>query len=150
MTDIQEQILPFAPSGRLTCNASTDTLWDTPIEYEEGGLLSLRFLTICRKLKRCALVSKLRHSRFKAQRSSSPALDLAHRKMISLRSRLNGPRSTFFEQSVTMDRNQAQSIRLGGKKFSRRIWRSRVYDATATMVSDRKIISELKSVITVP
>ena len=37
------RIDPFAPSGRLTCNSSTDTLWDTAIEYDAGGLLSLRF-----------------------------------------------------------------------------------------------------------
>ena len=37
------RIDPFAPSGRLTCNSSADTLWDTAIEYDAGGLLSLHF-----------------------------------------------------------------------------------------------------------
>ncbi|NDI13476.1 MAG: hypothetical protein EBZ20_08705, partial [Rhodobacteraceae bacterium] len=37
------RIDPFAPSGRLTCNSSADTLWDTTIEYDAGGLLSLHF-----------------------------------------------------------------------------------------------------------
>ena len=37
------RIDPFAPSGLLTCDASADTLWETPLEYDAGGLLSLRF-----------------------------------------------------------------------------------------------------------
>ena len=37
------RIDPFAPSGRLTCNSSADTLWDAAIEYDAVGLLSLRF-----------------------------------------------------------------------------------------------------------
>jgi hypothetical protein len=49
-----------------------------------------------------------------------------------------------------MDRNQAQFMRSGGKKLTRRTWRSGDYHATATMVRDGRIISELKSVITVP
>ena len=40
----ETRIDPFAPSGRLTCNALADTLWETPLEYNAGGLLSLRFL----------------------------------------------------------------------------------------------------------
>ena len=51
------RIDPFAPSGRLTCNSSADTLWDTAIEYDAGGLLSLRFLTIC-KNRNAALWSR--------------------------------------------------------------------------------------------
>ena len=77
------RIDPFAPSGRLTCNASADTLWETPLEYNAGGLLSLRFLTTCRKLKRCALVAKLHHLQTKVPQSSSPPLDLVCKKAIS-------------------------------------------------------------------
>ena len=55
-----------------------------------------------------------------------------------------------FERSVTMDRNQAQFMRSGGKKLSRRAWQSDEYQATATMTRDGQIISELKSAITVP
>ena len=39
----RNHIDPFAPTGRLTCNASTETLRETPLEYDAGGLLSLRF-----------------------------------------------------------------------------------------------------------
>ncbi|MGA0302393.1 MAG: hypothetical protein ACO3OJ_14960 [Paracoccaceae bacterium] len=63
---------------------------------------------------------------------------------------IDGPRSKVFERSVTMDRNQAQFMRSGGKKLSRRVWRSGEYHATATMTRDSQIISELKSAITVP
>jgi hypothetical protein len=34
--------------------------------------------------------------------------------------RIDGPRSKVFERSITMDRNQAQFIRSGGKKLSHR------------------------------
>jgi hypothetical protein len=68
----------------------------------------------------------------------------------TLRLRIDGPRTTLFEHNVTMDRNQAQFMRSGGKKLTRRTWRSGDYHATATMVRDGRIISELKSVITVP
>jgi hypothetical protein len=53
----ETRIDPFAPSGRITCNSSADTLWDTAIEYDAGGLLSLRFLTIC-KNRNAALWSR--------------------------------------------------------------------------------------------
>ena len=77
------RIDPFAPSGRLTCNSSADTLWDTAIEYDAGGLLSLLFLTTCQKSKRCALVSKLHHLQTKVPQSSSPPFDLGCKKAIS-------------------------------------------------------------------
>jgi hypothetical protein len=64
--------------------------------------------------------------------------------------RIDRTRSKMFERSVTMDRNQAQFMRSGGKKLSRRAWQSDEYQATATMTRDGQIISELKSAITVP
>jgi len=63
---------------------------------------------------------------------------------------IDGPRSKVFERSVTMDRNQAQFMRQGGKKLSRRTWHSGEYHATATLTRDGQMISELKSAITVP
>jgi len=64
--------------------------------------------------------------------------------------RIDGPRSKVFERSVTMDRNQAQFMRSGGKKLSRRAWRSGEHHATSTLTRDGQMISELKSAITVP
>ena len=64
--------------------------------------------------------------------------------------RIDGPRSAVFEHSVTMDRNQAQFMRSGGKMLSRRTWRSGEYHATATMTRDGQMVSKLKSAITVP
>ena len=144
------RIDPFAPSGRLTCNASADTLWDTEIEYDAGGLLSLRFFDHLPKIE------TLRFGRETAPLiNQSPAIVIAAfgfgvRKGDIVTLRIEGPRSTVSEHSVTMDRKQAQFMRSGGKKLSRRIWRSGEYHATATMTRDGQIISELKSAITVP
>lgn len=141
---------PFAPSGRLTRNASADTLWDTEIEYDAGGLLSLRFFDHLPKIE------TLRFGRETAPiTNQSPAIVIAafgfgEQKGDIVTLRIDGPRSTVFEHSVTMDRNQAQFMRSGGKKLSRRIWRSGEYHAKATMTRDGQIISELKSAITVP
>jgi hypothetical protein len=121
----------FAPSGRLTCHSSVDTLWDTAIEYDAGGLLSLRFFDHSPKIETL---------RF--------GIGVQKGDIVTLR--IDGPRSTSSEHSVTMDRNQAHFMRLGGKKLSRRVWRSGEYHATATMTRDSQIISELKSAITVP
>ena len=144
------RIDPFAPTGRLTCNASTETLWDTPLEYDAGGLLSLRFFDHLPKIE------TLRFGRATAPLTNqSPAIVIAAfgfgvQKGDIVTLRIDGPRSTVFEHSITMDRNQAQFMRSGGKKLSRRIWRSGEYHATATMTRDGQIISELKSAITVP
>ena len=140
----------FAPSGRLTCNASSDTLWDTPLEYDAGGLLSLWFFDHLPKIE------TLRFDRETTPPTNqSPAIVIAVfgfgvQKGDIVTLRIDGPRSTVFEHSVTMDRNQAQFMRSGGKKPSRRIWRSGEYQATATMTRDGQIFSELKSAITVP
>jgi hypothetical protein len=132
------RIDPFAPSGRLTCNASVDTLWDTPLEYDAGGLLSLRFFDHLPKIE------TLRFGRETAPLTNqSPAIVIAAfgfgaQKGDTVTLRIDGPRSTVFEHSVTMDRNQAQFMRSGEKKLSRRIWRSGEYHATATMTRDGK------------
>ena len=140
----------FAPSGRLTCHSSVDTLWDTAIEYDAGGLLSLRFFDHSPKIE------TLRFGRENAPlKHQSPAIvidafGIGVQKGDIVTLRIDGPRSTSSEHSVTMDRNQAHFMRLGGKKLSRRVWRSGEYHATATMTRDSQIISELKSAITVP
>ena len=144
------RIYPFAPSGRLTCNASVDTLWETPLEYDAGGLLSLRFFD------RLPKIETLRFGRETSPLTNqSPAIVIAAfgfgvQKGDIVTLRVDGPRSTLFEHSVTMDHNQAQFMRSGGKKLSRRNWRSGEYRAIAMMTRDGQIISELKSAITVP
>ena len=125
-------------------------MWDTPLEYDAGGLLSLRFFDHLPKIE------TLRFGRETAPLTNqSPAIVIAAfgfgvREGDIVTLRIDGPRSTVFGHSVTMDRNQAQFIRSGGKKLSRRIWRSGEYHSTATMTRDGQIISELKSAITVP
>ena len=77
------RIDPFAPSGRLTCNASADTLWETPLGYNAGGLLSLRFFDHLPKIE------TLRFGRETSTLTNqSPAIviaafDLVYKKVIS-------------------------------------------------------------------
>lgn len=88
------RIDPFAPSGRLTCNASVDTLWDTPLEYDAGGLLSLRFFDHLPKIE------TLRFGRETAPLTNqSPAIVIAAfgfgaQKGDTVTLRIDGPRST--------------------------------------------------------
>jgi hypothetical protein len=99
------RIDPFAPSGRLSCNASADTLWNIPVEYDEGGLLSLRFFDHLPKIE------TLRFGRDTDPiTNQSPAIVIATfgfgvQKNDTLRLRIDGPRTTLFEHNVTMDRN---------------------------------------------
>ena len=115
------RIDPFVPTGRPTCNASTETLWDTLLEYYAGGLLSLRFFDYLQKIE------TLRFGRETAPlKNQSPAIVIAAfgfgvQKGDTITLRIDGPRSTVFVHSVTMDRNQAQFMRSSGKKLSRRI-----------------------------
>ena len=144
------RIDPFVPSGRLTCNASADTLWDTPLEYDAGVLLSLRFIDHLPKIKTLRFGHETSPHTYQSPAIVTPAFGFGVQKGDIVTLRIDGPRSTLFEHSVTMGRNQAQFMRSGGKKLSRRIWRSREYHATSTMTGDGQIISELKSAITVP
>ena len=127
-----------------------DTVWDTAIEYDAGGLPSLRFFDDLTKIE------TLRFGRENAPltHQSTAIVITAYRFGVQkgdiLILRIDGPRSTLFERRVTMDHNQAQFMRSGGKKLSRRVWRSGGYYAMATMTRDGQIISELKSAITVP
>lgn len=144
------RIDPFAPSGRLTCNASIDTLWDTPIEYNEGGLLSLRFFDHLPKIETLRFGQETAPLTHESHAIVIAAFGFGVQENDIITLRIDGPRSTLFEHSVTMDRNQAQFMRSGGKKRLRRMWRTGDYHATAKMMRDGQIISELKSVITVP
>ena len=125
-------------------------MWDTPLEYDAGGLLSLRFFDHLPK------IDTLRFGRETAPLTNqSPAIVITAfgfgvQEGDILTLLIDVPRSTLFGHSVTMDRNQARFMRSGGKKLSRQIWRSGEYHATATMTRNGQIISELKSAITVP
>jgi hypothetical protein len=64
------------------------------------------FLTTYRKSKRCALVAKLHHLQSPAIVIAAFGFGVQKRDIVTLR--IDVPRSTVFEHSVTMDRNQAQ------------------------------------------
>ena len=79
-------------------------MWDTEIEYDAGGLLSLRFFDHFPKIE------TLRFGRETAPLiNQSPAIVIAAfgfgvRKGDIVTLRIDGPRSTVFEHSITMDK----------------------------------------------
>lgn len=139
------RIDPFAPRGRSTCDAASETLWSQPVNYVAGGLLSLRFFET---------LPQIETHRF--GRPSPPITNTSPAIVVSafgfgalsgdtITIEIHGPKSLVFEHTVKLDRNQAQFIRSGGKKRTRKYWRSGTYRARAVMMRNNEIISELKT-----
>ena len=139
------RIGPFAPSGRLTCHSSVDTLGATPLQYDAGGLLSLRFFDHLPKIETLRFGREASPLTNQSLAIVIAAFGFGVQKGDIVTLRIDGPRSIVFEHSDAIDRNQAQFMRSGGNVLG-----ALENTTQRPLTRDGQMISELKSAITVP
>lgn len=132
---------PFDPDGQITCTApSAHTLWQTPLPYRPGGILSVGFSEAVPDF-----------GEIKAGRAHSETLTpdapglvvfaflFGGQKDDVLALRIDGPDGVFMDEVLTLEKNQAQLFRAVGKRH-RRDWTKGTYTGTARLIRNDEVI----------
>lgn len=133
---------PFDPDGTVTCGEpSTETLWQTPPPYRPGGVLAVGFADAVPKF-----------DDIKAGRAAAitlpedaPALVLfgyafggkAGDQMLL---RIDGPNGVLMDETVEIEKNQAQFFRAVGKRHTAD-WTNGTYRGTVTLKRGTRTVS---------
>lgn len=140
---------PFDPDGSITCGApSGDTLWQTPPPYRPGGILAVGFADAVPEF------SDIKAGRAAANTlpSNAPAIVVfgyafGGKTGDQMQLRIDGPDGEFMNQTVEIDKNQAQFFRAIGKKH-KADWPKGTYRGTVTLKrGDRMISTEQGTVV---
>ena len=133
---------PFDPDGSIQCGApSTDTLWQTPPPYRPGGVLDVGFAD------RVPNYDAIKEGTAAATQmpTDAPAIVVfgyafGGKAGDQMHLRIDGPQGTVIEETVTIDRNQAQFFRAVGRKRTTQNWPTGAYTGTVVLLrGDREI-----------
>lgn len=138
-----EVVDPFDPDGTITCNApSTQTLWQTPVPYRPGGVLTVGFAD-----------AVPRFDDVKAGRAAAATLPVDAPALVifgyafggkagdQMRLQITGPQGAFMDETVTLDKNQAQFFRAVGKRLTTNAWPRGTYSGTVTLMRGARVIN---------
>lgn len=138
---------PFDPDGSITCGEPSDTtLWDTPPTYQPGGVIDVAFADHVPDYDAIkngtAASSRLPHD--------APALVVFGYAFGSqagdrMQLRIDGPEGTVINETVVLDRTQAQFFRAVGKRRTTPTWVRGTYLGTAVLIRDGRMVSRLQS-----
>ncbi|SMP26665.1 M23 family metallopeptidase [Shimia sagamensis] len=128
---------PFAPEQLGVCGDAQDTLWDNGIDYVGGGLIRIGFEV---GLPKFASIKSGMAGRSRVP-SQAKALVLFGYAFGSLPDdemtlTITGPQGTVFDQSVTLEKTQAQYFRAGGKRTPMGGWPKGTYHGAVTITRD--------------
>ncbi len=131
---------PFVPNGPDNCTAG-DQLWEEPIAYRAGGLLSLGFAT---GVPEYATIKQGRAALHRLEKDA-PALVLwafgfGARMGDQMRITISGPTGKVIDQTMDLDRPQAQFFRATGRRLSGAAWPQGTYTGTAHLIRDGDIL----------
>ncbi|WP_366868650.1 M23 family metallopeptidase [uncultured Tateyamaria sp.] len=140
---------PFDPDGTATCAApSTETLWQTPIAYQPGGVIAVGLADAVPE-----------YDAIKAGEAHAPELPVDAPALVVfgyifgaragdiLHLRITGPDGEVIDRAVDLDRTQAQLFRAIGKRRRDAIWPAGTYEGTATLIRGPEIISTQRNVV---
>lgn len=140
---------PFDPDGKIACNApDLKTLWAAPPPYRPGGVLTVGFAEAIPKFD----AIKEGKAAQASLPDTAPALVLfgyafGARAGDRIVLRIDGPEGRFMDETVVIEKNQAQLFRAVGKK-RRANWPKGTYRGTVSLQrSGRTINSESGSVV---
>lgn len=129
-----EKIDPFAPDGNSACSPTPGpTLWSVPEPYEPGGFLAAGF---------AAAVPTFEAIRAGLPTDPLPAQALAvvlwayafgTRAGDEMTFTITGPQGTLLQETVGLDKAQAQMFRAMGKKLTAAAWPQGAYHGTVTL-----------------
>ncbi|WP_415401961.1 peptidoglycan DD-metalloendopeptidase family protein [Tateyamaria sp. SN3-11] len=141
---------PFDPDGKISCGApSTETLWQNPLPYRPGGILSVGFAD---KVPGFDAV-KAGRAASATLPTTAPALVVfgyafGGRKGDTLRLRIDAPDGVMMDERVVLEKNQAQFFRAVGKRLRGAGWAPGTYEGTVTLMrGSRTINSETGTVL---
>lgn len=133
---------PFNPDGVISCGAPapTGTLWQDPLIYQPGGILSVGVATAMPSYE-AVKSGAAAETRFTDE---SPALVVfgfafGGRAGDVMRLSLGGPQGSLVDQDIPLDKNQAQFFRGLGKKRSAP-WPEGDYSGFVQMIRDGVVI----------
>ncbi len=132
---------PFAPENTDDCAAPAHDLWEYPIEYEDGGLLSAGFTDAIPDYDTVLDGTAARTT----LATTAPALVLfghafGGRKGDIIRLTVSGPQGMVFTQDAILEKAQAQLFRATGRRLSAPRWPEGDYDGVVEMVRDGQTI----------
>jgi len=129
---------PFAPDGNISCDGSAQkTLWQDDLPYRPGAVLAVGFSDKVPDF-----------SAIKGGTAARPVLSVTAPAIVvygyafggkqgdQLRLTIDGPTGTFMDETVTLDRDQAQFFRAVGKKRRTPAWPEGTYLGTVTLIRD--------------
>lgn len=134
---------PFDPDGEIACGApSQDTLWDSDLPYLPGGVISVGFSDAVPE-----------YAAIKEGTASHPTLPASAPAIVvfgyafggksgdAVRLTIQGPEGDFIDDTVTLDRDQAQFFRATGKRLKAAAWPTGTYQGTVSLIRDDEIIN---------
>ncbi|WP_366523203.1 M23 family metallopeptidase [uncultured Tateyamaria sp.] len=140
---------PFDPTGTSTCAVpSAETLWQTPIAYQPGGVIATGFADAVPEYD----TIKAGQAHRAELPADAPALVVfgyifGARAGDTLHLRITGPDGEVIDRAVDLDRTQAQLFRAIGKRRRDAHWPVGIYEGTATLIRRAEIIGTQRNVV---
>ncbi|TMM55479.1 M23 family metallopeptidase [Sulfitobacter sabulilitoris] len=152
---VVDPFAPDAPAG--TCDPSADTrtsrgtLWQTPPPYRPGGLISVGFADAIPSFDDV----KSGAAQIAGIGADAPALVLygyafGGQENDTITLTLTGPDGVIVDQTLTLEKTQAQVFRAVGKKRRRDPWPDGAYTGTVTLLRDGAVIDRRSRDMTLP
>ncbi|MEM8655754.1 MAG: M23 family metallopeptidase [Pseudomonadota bacterium] len=134
---------PFDPDGEITCGQpSTQTLWDTPLTYQPGGVLTVGFADKVPEFNTIkAGTAAVRELPVDAPAIVVFGYAFGGKAGDMMQLRIDGPDGTLIDGEVEIDRNQAQFFRASGRRLSAAQWPAGSYTGTVVLRRDGVEIS---------
>lgn len=145
------EIDPFDPDASPTCGIGPDApLWSAPIAYTPGGLVGAGFAA---QVPTWAAISAGLQDMPLAK--TAPALVLwghyfGGRAGDALHLSINGPQGVVIDETVTLDKTQAQGFRAVGKRLRAPNWASGTYTGEITLTRAGAEVSRITAKAEIP
>ncbi|MEX0371214.1 MAG: M23 family metallopeptidase [Tateyamaria sp.] len=142
-----DAIDPFDPDGVIQCDAPSDvTLWQDAPVYQPGGVIAVGFADAIPDF------DAIKDGTAGALRlpGDAPALVVfgyafGSKSGDQMQLRIDGPEGTVINETVSLDRTQAQLFRAVGKRRTTDVWATGTYLGTVILLRDRREVSRLQS-----
>ena len=141
---------PFAPAAPNTCGAAPDdTLWNIPVAFAPGGLIGAGFSDAVPEYD----AVKAGTAAQDAMPADAPALVVwgfafGGRVGDTLTLTIRGPEGEVFSDTQTLERNQAQLFRAGGRRTPPGGWPKGDYAGTVEMARDGTVLDVATTAVT--
>lgn len=128
---------PFVPDMDRACGPAETTLWQEPLAYAPGGLIQAAFAPGLPTYD-AVRAGTAGHDTLPAQAKALVVYAYAFggREGDRIALRIDGPDGVVFDQSVTLDKDQALFFRAGGKRLRGEGWPTGAYTGMVRMLRD--------------